>query len=158
MNSTSVTKETSAAASTVASTVSSAGKPAEQSTAPAVQAGDGQVQQIGDGQVQNHKRDLPQTCKTGHDLALTLSDSMLSDSHGRVGAIVANRQFQFDGPPPQAGTIYAAGWSISSGLLALGDQTTFYQCKSGDFSNLYDESIGGQCSPVELVIEQLVDC
>lgn len=134
----------------------------EKSAAPAPAAsGKGQgVIQIGDGQIQQHKRAdaYGKTCKGDNVLTLTLKDSLLTDSHGRVGAIVANRQFQFDGPPPQAGSIYAAGWSIADGLLALGDQTTFYQCKSGDFSNLYDESIGAQCSPVELTIQEFVDC
>lgn len=134
----------------------------EKSAAPAPAAsGKGQgVVQIGDGQIQQHKRAdaYGKTCKGENVLTLTLKDSLLTDSHGRVGAIVSNRQFQFDGPPPQAGSIYAAGWSIADGLLALGDQTTFYQCKSGDFSNLYDESIGAQCSPIELTIQEFVDC
>lgn len=106
---------------------------------------------------------------------MSLTDGELRDSKGRVGAIVANRQFQFDGPPPQAGTIYAAGWSFVpadvAGLgekqsdtkeggfkLALGDQTTFYKCLSGDFYNLYDESIGAQCSAIEIFLLKAVDC
>lgn len=35
--------------------------------------------------------------------------------------------------------------------LALGSYTVFYQCLSGTFYNLYDESVGGQCSPVNIV-------
>lgn len=165
LNTTSVAPTTSHASS-IATKVSKpetseAAKP-EKSAAPAPAAsGKGQgVIQIGDGQIQQHKRAdaYGKTCKGDNVLTLTLKDSLLTDSHGRVGAIVAGRQFQFDGPPPQAGSIYAAGWSIVDGLLALGDQTTFYQCKSGDFSNLYDQSIGAQCSPIELTIQEFVDC
>ena len=83
----------------------------------------------------------------------------MTDSHGRIGAIVANRQFQFDGPPPQAGSIFAAGWSISKdGYLTLGDSKVFYQCLSGDFYNLYDENVATQCNAVKLKIIDFVDC
>jgi hypothetical protein len=99
------------------------------------------------------------SCKTSGTLTLSLSDSVLTDSQGRIGSIVANRQFQFDGPPPQAGAIYAAGWSITEeGNLAIGDNDVFYQCLSGTFYNLYDESIGDQCSPIYLQAVDLVDC
>lgn len=33
---------------------------------------------------------------------LTLKDGILKDKEGRIGSIVANFQFQFDGPEPQA--------------------------------------------------------
>lgn len=149
-------------------------------TASAVnQIGDGQIQnqesaaatataasQISDGQVQatdaaesDDDSGIPSACLTDNSLSMTLSNSVLTDSKGRIGAIVANRQFQFDGPPPQAGSIYAAGWSITSdGYLALGNQTEFYQCKSGDFYNLYDENNAAQCSGVKLSIIDLVLC
>ncbi|ODQ49502.1 hypothetical protein PICMEDRAFT_21134, partial [Pichia membranifaciens NRRL Y-2026] len=101
----------------------------------------------------------PVSCKTNNTLSMTLKDSILTDIKGRVGSIVANRQFQFDGPPPQAGAIYAAGWSISNdGNLAIGNTTVFYQCLSGNFYNLYDEVIGNQCEPVYLKVVDLVDC
>lgn len=142
------------------------------------QIGDGQIQhqsanaasQIGDGQVQqptgsaspaNNSSDgaIPTACSSDNNLSMTLKKSVLNDSKGRVGAIVANRQFQFDGPPPQAGSIYAAGWSITKeGNLALGDQTVFYQCKSGDFYNLYDKNVAHQCSAVELSVIDFVQC
>ncbi|KAG2733071.1 hypothetical protein G9P44_004061 [Scheffersomyces stipitis] len=140
------------------------------------QIGDGQIQhqttstvsiasQISDGQVQqptdasSGDDDTPDACLTDNSLAMVLEGSVLRDSHGRVGAIVANRQFQFDGPPPQAGSIYAAGWSITKeGNLALGSVDTFYQCLSGDFYNLYDENVAAQCSPVKLNIVDLVAC
>lgn len=102
---------------------------------------------------------LPTSCKVPGTLALTLHDGVLRDSFGRIGSIVANRQFQFDGPPPQAGAIYAGGWSITpQGKLALGNSDNFYQCLSGDFYNLYDSVIGGQCQRVKLSLIRLVDC
>ncbi|SCV03510.1 LANO_0G04566g1_1 [Lachancea nothofagi CBS 11611] len=99
------------------------------------------------------------SCKNDGTLEMSLHGSILKDAKGRIGSIVANRQFQFDGPPPQAGAIYAAGWSITeNGNLAVGETEVFYQCLSGTFYNLYDESIGAQCSPVHLEIVKLVDC
>lgn len=123
------------------------------------------VKQIGDGQIQAtataaaSEDGIPEACLTSDSLAMTLESSVLTDLHGRIGAIVANRQFQFDGPPPQAGSIYAAGWSITDdGYLALGDSDVFYQCQSGDFYNLYDQNIAAQCEPVYLSIIDLVEC
>ncbi|CAL9736343.1 cell wall mannoprotein Cis3p [Monosporozyma servazzii] len=99
------------------------------------------------------------SCKNSGTLQLTLKDGLLTDNKDRVGSIVSNRQFQFDGPTPQAGAIYAAGWSITSeGNLALGDQDVFYQCLSGDFYNLYDQHIAEQCSPIHLEVVGLIDC
>jgi len=136
------------------------------------------VSQIGDGQIQatsssasasasstsssddDSNIDVQSTsCLTDSSLALVLKDGILTDAHGRIGSIVANRQFQFDGPPPQAGAIYAAGWSITEdGNLAIGNQTTFYQCLSGNFYNLYDESLGAQCHKIHLEVVDLVNC
>ncbi|QLQ79007.1 hypothetical protein HG537_0B03540 [Torulaspora globosa] len=99
------------------------------------------------------------SCKNSGTLTIQLKDGVLTDAKGRIGSIVANRQFQFDGPPPQAGAIYAAGWSITpAGNLALGDNDVFYQCLSGNFYNLYDQSIGEQCHPIHLELVNLVDC
>ena len=79
---------------------------------------------------------------------MTLAGGILKDAKGRTGYIAANSQFQFDGPP-QTGAIYTAGWSVcSNGSLAIGADAIFYQCLSGTFYNLYDESTGDQCSPV----------
>ncbi|CCH58885.1 hypothetical protein TBLA_0B00410 [Henningerozyma blattae CBS 6284] len=100
-----------------------------------------------------------QACKNNGTLTMTLKKGILNDAKGRVGSIVANRQFQFDGPPPQAGAIYAAGWSITpQGNLAIGANDIFYQCLSGDFYNLYDEYQGAQCQKVYLQAVELVDC
>ncbi|SMN19334.1 similar to Saccharomyces cerevisiae YKL163W PIR3 O-glycosylated covalently-bound cell wall protein required for cell wall stability [Maudiozyma saulgeensis] len=136
------------------------------------------VSQIGDGQAQiatkavydgvgiatgklfsssNPVRNV--ACKSKGTLAMTIKHGFLTDSKGRIGSIVSNRQFQFDGPPPQAGAIYAGGWSITpEGHLALGNQDIFYQCLSGDFYNLYDKSIASQCGPVYLQAVDLIDC
>ena len=100
-----------------------------------------------------------ETCKSSGTLEMNLNAGILTDGKGRIGSIVANRQFQFDGPPPQAGAIYAAGWSITpEGNLAIGNQDTFYQCLSGNFYNLYDEHIGSQCNEVHLQAIDLVNC
>lgn len=85
-------------------------------------------------------------------LEIALKDGVLTDSKDRTGYIAANHQFQFDGPA-QTGAIYTAGWSAcSNGSLALGDTTVFFQCLSGDFYNLYDESTGEQCNEVHINI------
>ncbi|SCU87540.1 LADA_0E04610g1_1 [Lachancea dasiensis] len=155
------------------------------SAAAISQIGDGQIQannststvpaasQITDGQIQATTSSSTSpasssdadafvkavSCKADGSLSMTLEKSVLKDSKGRIGSIVANRQFQFDGPPPQAGAIYAAGWSITpEGNLAVGEHDVFYQCLSGTFYNLYDESIGAQCSPVHLEVIELIDC
>ncbi|KAH9825784.1 protein containing internal repeats (PIR) [Teratosphaeria destructans] len=95
------------------------------------------------------KRDL---APRATPLVITLSNGVLTDSEGRTGYIASNNQFQFDGPP-QAGAIYTSGWSAcSNGTLALGDSAIFYQCLSGTFYNLYDESTGEQCTPIYIDI------
>ena len=99
------------------------------------------------------------SCKNNGTLGVSLKDGILTDDKGRIGSIVANHQFQFDGPPPQAGAIYAAGWSISQdGNLALGDSEVFYQCLSGNFYNIYDKHVGKQCHPVHLEVIDLTSC
>lgn len=85
-------------------------------------------------------------------LKIKLQDGVLTDSENRTGYIAANHQFQFDGPA-QTGAIYTAGWSAcSNGSLALGGSTTFHQCLSGDFYNLYDDTQGKQCNEVTINI------
>jgi hypothetical protein len=73
-------------------------------------------------------------CDDPTKLSMHLRNGILTDKQGRIGSIVANRQFQFDGPPAQSGAIYTAGWSICPdlGVLALGPSMGFYRCKSGD--------------------------
>lgn len=99
------------------------------------------------------------SCATNETLQMTLQNGILRDNHGRIGSIVASRQFQFDGPVPQHGAIYAAGWLVTQdGNLALGNVTSFYQCRLGDFYNLYDKPIAAQCSSVKLEAVELVNC
>ncbi|RLV93628.1 Cell wall mannoprotein PIR3 [Spathaspora sp. JA1] len=96
------------------------------------------------------------TCITKNALLLNLHKSILTDAKGRIGSIVANHQFQFDGPPPQPDSLYTSGWSIiqkdGNYLLALGKQTVFWECAAGGFYKLYDASIGAQCKQIELVV------
>ena len=101
----------------------------------------------------------PVACSSDSTLTLQLADGKLTDSKGRTGYIAANYQFQFD-EPPQAGSIYTTGWSVcGNGTLALGGSTTFYQCLSGNFYNLYDRDFGaGQCTPVQLSAVSLKSC
>lgn len=81
-------------------------------------------------------------------LEMTLTNGVLTDNKGRIGYIAANEQFQFDGPP-QTGAIYTAGFSAcANGTLALGDSAVWYECLSGTFYNLYDESQGAQCQEI----------
>ncbi|KAH3688731.1 hypothetical protein WICPIJ_000285 [Wickerhamomyces pijperi] len=148
---------------------------AKTTATPVSQIGDGQIQastttadavsQITDGQAQATSSatavsdGFAVACKDSAALSLILKGGELTDAKGRIGSIVANRQFQFDGPPPQAGAIYAGGWSVTEdGYLALGNQTEFFQCLSGTFYNLYDESIGGQCHPINLQVVDLISC
>jgi hypothetical protein len=85
-------------------------------------------------------------------LVSTLSDGTIKDALDRTGYIASNYQFQFDGPP-QAGAIYTAGFShCGNGSLALGDSAVFYQCKSGNFYNLYDRWWAAQCEPVQIMV------
>ena len=91
------------------------------------------------------------TCGTDGALLLKLADGILTDAKGRTGYIASNYQFQFDGPP-QAGAIYTAGFSVcGNDSLALGGSTTWWQCKSGDFYNLYDRNWAAQCEAVEII-------
>jgi len=97
-------------------------------------------------------------CQTNGTLALTLSNGVLKDSHGRTGYIASNFQFQFD-EPPQAGAIVTAGFSVcANGSLALGGSNVFYQCLSGNFFNLYDRNWAAQCSPVTINTLELISC
>ncbi|KIV93905.1 hypothetical protein PV10_05080 [Exophiala mesophila] len=121
---------------------------------------------------------IPQTrlnlvsCLTESTLRLTLTNHTILDALDRTGYIASNYQFQFD-KPPQSGAIYTSGWSacpvkdpseptpaeFNFGLtLALGGSTTFWQCLSGSFYNLYTEKVAGQCNAVEIRIVGFVQC
>ena len=97
-------------------------------------------------------------CKTNSTLEISLGNGVLTDSQGRTGYIAANYQFQFD-KPPQAGAIYTSGWSVcGNGSLALGGSNVFYQCRSGNFYNLYDRYWAPQCSPITIESLTLINC
>ena len=71
-------------------------------------------------------------CIRPRSLKMSLQNGLLVDHHSGIGSIVANRKFQFDGPPAQAGAIYTASWSLcSDNLIALGPQRQFYACATG---------------------------
>ncbi|EGS18373.1 putative covalently-linked cell wall protein [Thermochaetoides thermophila DSM 1495] len=93
------------------------------------------------------------TCSGDGVLVSTLRDTVIKDAFNRTGYIASNFQFQFDNPP-QAGAIYTAGFSFcpENSTLALGATTTFYQCRSGDFYNLYDRYWAPQCEPVDIIV------
>ncbi|KAH7129903.1 hypothetical protein B0J13DRAFT_644938 [Dactylonectria estremocensis] len=99
------------------------------------------------------KRDLEKRSCSGEGvLVMTLEDGVLKDAKDRTGYIASNYQFQFDGPP-QAGAKYTSGFSACTNQsLALGSSTVFYQCRSGDFYNLYDRHWAEQCEPVQIVM------
>ena len=97
-------------------------------------------------------------CETNGTLALTLANGILKDSFGRTGYIASNFQFQFDNPP-QSGALITAGFSVcANGSLALGGSNVFFQCRSGDFYNLYTENWAPQCSPVTINTVMLLNC
>lgn len=81
-------------------------------------------------------------------LTLSLEGGELKDQAGRAGYIAANHQFQFD-QPIQEGALETSGFSVcGNGSLALGGDAVWYQCYSGGFYNLYDESQGKQCNQI----------
>lgn len=101
----------------------------------------------------------PVACSHQGTLKVKLTNGILKDSDDKIGSIVGSRQFQFDGPVPQYGTLYAAGWLVTQNWkLTLGSKSTFYRCESGEYYNLYDAPIGDQCVPVTLYVVQLIDC
>ncbi|KAG9200560.1 hypothetical protein G6514_006902 [Epicoccum nigrum] len=100
------------------------------------------------------KRESAQEAADGA-LLCTLEDGILRDQYSRTGSIVANQQFQFDGPP-QAGAIYTGGFSVcKNNSLAIGGSTRWWRCMSGKFGNLYDEWIGDQCTEIRIVVDML---
>jgi len=92
---------------------------------------------------------------SGKPAKMTLKNGVLKDQSGRTGYIADNRQFQFDAPP-QAGAQLTAGYSLckvgDASFLALGQSTTWWQCLSGSFFNLYDQNIAPQCNAVRFII------
>lgn len=84
-------------------------------------------------------------------LTLSLDGGVLKDQAGRTGYIAANDQFQFDAPV-QEGAQETSGFSLCGNKsLALGGSAIWYQCYTGGFYNLYDESQGKQCNQIYIV-------
>ncbi|KAF2872905.1 hypothetical protein BDV95DRAFT_605496 [Massariosphaeria phaeospora] len=87
-------------------------------------------------------------------LTLTLEGGNLKDQADRTAYIADNFQFQFDSPP-QAGALKTSGFSVcSNGSIALDGSAVWYQCKSGEISNLYDRSWAPQCEPIYMVARE----
>ncbi|KAF2636452.1 covalently-linked cell wall protein [Massarina eburnea CBS 473.64] len=81
-------------------------------------------------------------------LKVTLDGGVLKDQAGRTGSIVANHQFQFDNPV-QGDAIATSGFGVcNNGTITHDGSAIWYQCLSGTFYNLYDESIGQHCSAI----------
>lgn len=79
---------------------------------------------------------------------ITLQGGVLTDQDGRTGEIVANDQFQFDNPL-QTDAKFTSGFSICPNTtLSVGGSAIFYQCLSGSFYNLYQQSQGKQCNEI----------
>jgi hypothetical protein len=141
-------------------TEKSEGQPeATTATAPAVsEKSEGQPVATKSGSAAQATASTMVACKTNSTLEITLAGGVLTDSVGRTGYIASNFQFQFD-KPPQAGAIYTAGWSVcANGSLALGGSNIFYECRSGNFYNLYNENWAAQCSPITIETLQLISC
>ena len=86
-------------------------------------------------------------------LILTLEDGIMHDSLGRTAYIAGNFQWQFDAPP-QAGAISTAGYTVcGNNSVALGSSAVWYQCRSGNFYNIYDRHWAPQC---EMALMELV--
>jgi hypothetical protein len=95
---------------------------------------------------QMDKRQVRNIC--GSTPIITLENGVLTDQQGRTGGIVANSQFQFD-ELTQEGSLFLDGFSIcGNSSLAVGGSTIFYQCLSGTFYNLYQQSQGKQCNEI----------
>ncbi|SPO04750.1 uncharacterized protein DNG_07435 [Cephalotrichum gorgonifer] len=103
------------------------------------------------------KRAVPQPetkadCNTDGSLTVTLKDGILKDKEGRTAYISSNFQLQFD-DPPQSGAISAGGFAVChDGYLSLNQgNTEFFECKSGEFWNIYDRNWAEHCDAVYLL-------
>lgn len=89
-------------------------------------------------------------CDAG-GLLLTLKDGILKDTQSRTGYISSNFQLQFD-DPPQSGALVSDGFTVcDAGHVALKGETTFFECPTGEFWNLYDRDWAEHCGAVKLV-------
>lgn len=83
---------------------------------------------------------------------LSLQSGSLRDQSARKGYIASNNQLQFDPMIPQAGAKYTTGFSVcADGSLALAS-STWWECRSGDFYNIYTDSTGGECYSAQISV------
>lgn len=91
-------------------------------------------------------------CAAPDALTIELKNGVLTDSEGRIGSIVANYQFQFDGPPPQAGALVTDGYSIcGNNSLATKGRAVWYQCSDLTRTSIYGPDltpVGNACYQV----------
>ncbi|GME70993.1 unnamed protein product [Ambrosiozyma monospora] len=108
--------------------------------------GYGVLAQLG-GSAYDDDGSLTGACVSPH---FHFSNGLLYDPSGEVGFIASNGQFMFAGPPPQAGTLYAAGWSLTDDyFLALGFQTSFWACQAdGANYKVFNSKIYESCQEV----------
>ncbi|GMG39458.1 unnamed protein product [Ambrosiozyma monospora] len=120
---------------------------------------DGQIYAYVIGSVDQDDGTLPSSCASESSARFTITDGIIYDDQGRLGAIVSNSQFQFDGPPPQAGAIYAGGFSVTDDyFLALGDDDTgFFGCPQDDTYKIYYGSPYNTCVPVYVKVYEFDD-
>jgi hypothetical protein len=86
-------------------------------------------------------------------LIARLDNSVLTDVRMRVGAIVANNQLQFDGPPAQIDSIFTTGWTVcGNDSIVLSGSAFFYRCLSGNFYKIYNKAITPQCQQITLKV------
>ncbi|GMF03562.1 unnamed protein product [Ambrosiozyma monospora] len=126
----------------------------------AFQYPDGQIQLYNKGLVDEDDGQLRYVCHNSQAVMMSIIDGIMYDEQGRIGSIVSNSQLQFDGPPPQAGTKYALGWSITNNFfLALGDQTVFYECPQDDQYKVYGDKLYDSCTEVMIKVAGVLhDC
>ncbi|RPB27248.1 hypothetical protein L211DRAFT_780497, partial [Terfezia boudieri ATCC MYA-4762] len=85
-------------------------------------------------------------------LNVYLENGILKDSQGRQGYIADNYQFQFDAPPQATPYATSGFFTCADGTIGLNGSNIFYQCASGNFSNIYDRAWAPQCEPIKLKI------
>ena len=85
-------------------------------------------------------------------LVAHLSQGVLQDSHGGIGTIASNRQFQFQSPP-QEDAVYTNGWSVcKNGSIALGGSNVFYTCPKDGSRNVFDRIVDSKCQEARVNI------
>merc|ERR1712230_218364 len=107
------------------------------------------ISQISDGQIQAPTVTV-QTTNTVTSTA-TAVVSQIADGQIQNSGVLSNGRVACQ----DNGTL---ALMLNNGSLALGGSTTFYQCRSGGFYNLYDENVASYCEPVTLNAVDLLSC